>query len=218
MDNKTDMRRPAFRSGQNLKDGDTGFTLIEMLVSISILTVIMAGMFSFLWGASKHWHTGQNTEEVTENARMGLNRMTRELRQASQVVTAETYKVVFDVNFGVTPETKETITYDFRPGTGDQPGSIWRSTTANPGPPVILVNDVVNDVENMQVFTYYGNDYKCDSGLKDGTITWDELQACSSSPAAKVARVDISLTLKAGSENNQTFIDQAWLRNRSSSS
>ena len=218
MDNKTGMKRPASRLGQNLKDEEQGFTLIEMLVSIAILTVIMAGMFSFLWGASKHWHTGQNTAEVTENARMGLNRMTRELRQASQVVTAETDRVVFDVNFGVTSETKETITYEFKLGTGDQPGSIWRSTTANPGQQVILINDVVNDVENMQVFTYYGNDYKCDSGLKDGTITWDELQACSSSPETKVARVDISLALKTGSENSQTFIDQAWLRNRSSSS
>src|SRR3990170_5042492 len=65
-----------------------GFTLVEMLVSISILTVIMAGMFSFLWGASTHWTTAQNSAEVTENARLGLNRMTRELKQASYITSA----------------------------------------------------------------------------------------------------------------------------------
>lgn len=194
----------------DLKKEDQGFTLIEMLVSISILTVIMAGMFSFLWGASKHWSTAQNAAEVTENARLGLNRMTRELKQATEVTTAETHRLSFKVNFGT---GAESITYGFTPGYTGHPGSIWRSTSTAPGQEVTLVNDVQNDAQ-IPLFTYYGNDYKCDTELANGIVTWSELQACSASPASKIARVDISLTLATGSENGQTFVEQAWLRNR----
>lgn len=202
----SDIRRLSFRLRFNLKKEDQGFTLIELLVSISILTVIMAGMFTFLWGASKHWNTAQSSAEVTENARSGLNRMTRELKQATVITIAQTSELSFTVNFGT---GGETITYGFTPGYTDHPGSMWRSTSTAPGQQVILVNDV----QSMQ-FSYYGNDYKCDTELADGIITWSELQACSISPATKIARVDISLTLAKGSENGQTFVDQAWLRNR----
>ena len=202
----SDIRSPCFRLRFDLKKEDQGFSLIEMLVSISILTVIMAGMFSFLWGASKHWNTAQSSAGVTDNARLGLNRMTRELKQATNVTTAQTNQLSFRVNFGT---GAETITYGFTPGYTGHPGSIWRGTSTASGQQVTLVNDV----RSMQ-FSYYGNDYKCDTGIADGIVTWSELQACSASPASKIARVDISLTLATGSENGQIFVEQAWLRNR----
>lgn len=205
----SDTRSLSFSLRFDLKKEDQGFTLIEMLVSISILTVIMAAMFSFLWGASKHWSTAQNAAEVTENARLGLNRMTRELKQATEVSIAETHRLSFKVNFGT---GEETITYGFTLGDTGHPGSIWRSTSTAPGQQVTLVNDVQND-GLIPLFTYYGNDYKCDTD-PDGIVFWSELQACSASPASKIARVDISLTLATGSENGQTFVEQAWLRNR----
>lgn len=185
--------------------GADGFTLIEMLVSIAILAVILAGMFGFLWGVSKSWQKGQDVADVTENARQGLNRMTRELRQSSQVVTAQESEVAFEVNFGDGPET---ITYGFSPGEGGSPGTVWRTSTSSPGQ-FTLINNV-----NSVRFTYYGNDYRCDFN-GDGVITLQELEqpSCNGNPS-KIARVDINLTLSAGKENAQTFIDQAWLRNR----
>lgn len=185
-----------------------GFTLVEMLVSISILSVMMAGMFSFLWGASTHWGTAQDAAEVTENARLGLNRMTRELKQASSITSASSDLVSFRVNFGT---GAETITYGFTPGSGGDTGIVWRSTSTSPGEVTLI-----NDVESMQ-FVYYGNDYKCDTGIADGIVTWAELQACTTSPVLKIARVDISLILRAGNDSNQAFVEQAWLRNRSTS-
>jgi len=182
-----------------------GFTLVEMLVSIAILSVIMAAMFSFLWGTSNHWAAGKNTAETTDNARIGLNRMTRELKQASILTSAEPSLVSFNVDFG---GGQENITYGYTPGSGGEQGYLWRSTTSIPGEQVTLINNV----EDMQ-FTYYGNDYKCDQAM-DGTITWAELQACSADPISKVARIDINLSLKTGDQNTQTFMDQAWLRNR----
>ena len=198
------MRR-LFEPYSNLGCEERGFTLVEMLVSILIFAVIMAGMFTFLWGASSHWQAGKNSAEMTDNARTGLNRMTREIRQASIVTAAQADQLSFSVNFG---SGAEVITYGFTPGLNGDPGLIWRTTTAAPGVQLTLVSDV----QSMQ-FIYYGNDYKCDTD-GNGIITWSELQACSTSPASKIARVDVSLAMRAGNESDQTFSDQAWLRNR----
>lgn len=190
---------------------DEGFTLIELLVSIGILTVVLAATFTFLWGASKYWRKGQSNADVTENARMGLNRMTREMQQASVVTDAGTTQVSFTVDFG-TGTGPETITYGFAPGTGGAAGTVWRSSNIGPQN-VTLVNGVVS----VQ-FDYYGNDYRCDlNPLDPGLVTWTELQACSTTPAAKIARVDITLNLSSGTSSQQTFVGQSWLRNRNAS-
>ncbi|MCL4472508.1 MAG: prepilin-type N-terminal cleavage/methylation domain-containing protein [Actinobacteria bacterium] len=194
-----------FDPNSNLGTEEHGFTLVEMLVSILIFSVIMAGMFTFLWGASSHWQTGKNSADMTDNARTGLNRMTREIRQASIVTAAQINQISFSVDFGT---GAEVITYGFTPGDNGAPGLIWRSTTSAPDVQLTLVSDV----QSMQ-FSYYGNDYKCDAD-GNGVINWSELVACSTSPASKIARVDISLAMRAGNENDQTFTDQAWLRNR----
>jgi prepilin-type N-terminal cleavage/methylation domain-containing protein len=193
----------------NLRD-QRGFTLVEILVSIAILTVIMAGMFTFLWGTSKHWTTGRNLAEETDNARIGLNRMTRELKQSSQVTSAQSDQVSFRTNFG---SGDETITYGFTPGEGGEPGKIWRSSSLSPDQRVVIINGV-----ESYSFTFFGNDYKCDTQEPIGIITWGELQDCSTSPAAKIARVDISITLRSGNGAGETFVEQAWLRNRTTTS
>lgn len=184
--------------------GERGFTMIELLVSIMVLAVIMAGMFAFLWGASKHWQTGQNMADVNENARMGLNRMTRELRQSSEITTASTNEVVFDVNFGT---ADETVTYGFTAG-GNGAGTVWRETSLEAGQQLALMENV----ESVE-FVYYGNDYRCDSD-GDGKVTYAEIQGCPNGSTDMIARVDIVLTMRAGNNPSQVFLGQAWLRNR----
>lgn len=184
---------------------EQGFTLVEMLVSISIMTVVMSAIFTFLWGASSYWQSGQSTADVTENARLGLNRMTRELMQGSVLTTASANQVVFNVDFG---SGNETVTYGFEPGTGGESGYISRSSSSG-SQPVALINEV----EAVR-FDYYGNDYRCDLD-NNGVVFYTELQACATYPLTQISRVDILLTMRAGSAAKQTFVGQAWLRNRS---
>lgn len=186
---------------------EEGFTLIELLVSIGIFSVIMAGMFSFLWGVSAHWQTGQDIADATENARLGLNRMTRELRQASVVTAADSTSVSFNVDFG---EGQETITYSYTPGSeadGVANGTIWRTSTAS-------ADDValIDGVESVQ-FSYFGNNYRCDAN-NDGVISESEIYDCSDTPLSEIAEVDIDLVMNAGNRTSKTFDAQAWLRNR----
>ncbi|MHB0914465.1 MAG: PilW family protein [Thermoleophilia bacterium] len=182
--------------------GQNGFTMIEMLVSMAILTVIMTGMLSFLFGTSRNWQSTQDTADAVDNARIGLNRMTRELRQASRVTAADSTSVVFVADFG---SGAETITYRFEPGEGEEPGNVWRESTAAATDSVLIDN--VSEV----TFAYYGKDYRCDSN-GDGTITYAELGSCSASPTAKIARVDINLRLFSGDAVRE-FVGQAWCRN-----
>lgn len=186
---------------------EEGFTLIELLVSIGIFSVIMAGMFSFLWGVSAHWQTGQDIADATENARLGLNRMTRELRQASVITTAGSTSVSFNVDFGSGPET---VTYSYTPGSeseGTANGTIWRTSTASSGEVALI-----DGVESVQ-FSYFGNNYRCDTDT-DGIITESEIYGCSDTPLNEIAEVDINLVMNAGDRTSKTFDAQAWLRNR----
>ena len=142
-----------------------GFSLVELLVAIAVLAVFLSGVFAFLLGASNAWRTGQNTTNMTENARAGLNIMTRELKQASQITSASDNQVSFLVDFG-TGDGVQTITYGFTPGTGGTSGQVWRNS---PG------SVLINDASNIQ-FTYFGNDYRCDAN-GDGSIAYSELQS-----------------------------------------
>lgn len=182
-----------------------GFTLIEILVSMSLLTVVMAAIFAFLWGASNYLQTGQNTADVTENARLGLNRITRELQQASTVEVADTSQVSFTVNFGA---GDETVTYGFTPGTNGNMGTIWRSSTV--GPQNVTL---VNNVASVQ-FDYFGNDYRCDNAPADGLVTMAELQVCGGSQLSQIVRVDVTLNLASEGGSERSFVGQSWLRNR----
>lgn len=186
-----------------------GFTVIEILVSIMILSVVMAAIFSFLWGASNYWKFGRDAADVTENARLGLNRMTRELKQSSLITDAgSSTRVSFWVDLGASSGI-ETVTYGFTQGTGGNPGYVWRTIGA--GSQIRLVENVTN-VE----FAFFGNDYHCDTNPVDGVVTYNpELLLCSADPASKIARVDVKLTMGTGAGSTQIFVGQAWLRNRS---
>ena len=179
--------------------------MVELLVSIGIFTVIMAGMFAFLWGASLHWQTGQNMADINENARLGLNRMTREIKQSSEITEASTSQVQFDVNFGT---YDETVTYGFTPGYGGEPGTLWRESSLESGQQLILMDNV-----DSVTFEYFGNDYRCDED-QNGTVTYSEVTACDIDSASIIARVDIALSMRADSSPTKVFLGQAWLRNR----
>lgn len=177
--------------------------MVEILVAMGVLTVVMAGMLTFLFGTSRYWQSSQDTAEAVDNARIGLNRMTREIKQSSGIVTAQAETVTFEVDFGT---GLETITYRFEPGEGSVPGKIWRESSVAGGDS-ILVDQVAS-----AHFDYFGSDYRCDAD-GDGIITLAELVNCDGSPESRIARVDITLNLGTG-DSVREFVGQAWCRNR----
>lgn len=64
-----------------------GFTLLEIMVSLSLFTfaiILVNSMYSL---AQKSYNKGANKGELVQNARVSLDRMGRELRQSVNIVT-----------------------------------------------------------------------------------------------------------------------------------
>ncbi|ACA59485.1 PilW family protein [Candidatus Desulforudis audaxviator] len=65
-----------------LCDGQRGFTLIELLIASLILVLVLTVAQMLLFEALVSWQKGEARQEVRENLRRGLDRMSRELRAA----------------------------------------------------------------------------------------------------------------------------------------
>ncbi len=71
----------------NLKPKN-GFTLAEMLVVISIFALLMIMIFSIYILSQRAYYTSDTKAEIDQNGRIALDRMSREIRQAKEIVTA----------------------------------------------------------------------------------------------------------------------------------
>lgn len=64
-----------------------GFTLTELLVSIVILAIVTGAVFISYSLSQKAYREGERTAEITQNGRVILERITRELHQAREIAT-----------------------------------------------------------------------------------------------------------------------------------
>jgi len=83
-----------------------GFSLIEMMVVVVILGLIVLGLVTFFTGGTKSWVAGQSQLKAQREARQAIDRMVREIREASEVTTNTDTKIIFNTPWetGVTYE------------------------------------------------------------------------------------------------------------------
>ena len=67
---------------------ERGFTLAELLVTMAVTGLILAGVFALQQTGQYAYLAGAARAETQQNARTALDRMTRELRTGSQVTAA----------------------------------------------------------------------------------------------------------------------------------
>ncbi len=65
----------------------TGLTLIEVIISITILILILFIVYSSYTLSIQSYVEGENIAEITQNGRVILERLSREIRQAKEIVT-----------------------------------------------------------------------------------------------------------------------------------
>ncbi len=68
------------------KKNCSGMTLIELMVVITILSMVILGLVSFFGGGIRSWISGQNQLQAQREARIALDRMVREIREANRVI------------------------------------------------------------------------------------------------------------------------------------
>lgn len=137
-----------------------GFTLIEVLITLFLLGIVTTTMYQLLFTQAQGSRVAQSVSQDTQEARLGLNRMIRDTRQADTLSDANAdagYTVV--VNYEGADQT-ETFAYD----------AGAKQITLNNQP---LVKQVT-PVSGTPMFGYTSNVLACDSN-GDGLVTAAEL-------------------------------------------
>ena len=90
-----------------------GFSLIELMVVVVILGIIVLGLVTFFTGGAKSWVAGQSQLEAQRNARQAMDRMVREIREASVITTNDDKKIIFNTPWvtGITYELLSNTIY-----------------------------------------------------------------------------------------------------------
>jgi prepilin-type N-terminal cleavage/methylation domain-containing protein len=77
-----------------------GFSLIELTVTLGILSLIIIGLVTFFSGGTRSWVTGQYQLEAQRNARLAMDRMVKEIREADSINDSSTlYRISFHTPF-----------------------------------------------------------------------------------------------------------------------
>lgn len=98
-----------------------GLTLIEILVSIAILTIVIAGIFAVLNLGDMTWHSDMGLVDLQQAGRQAMDGMVREVRQSrtSDITISEPgpdtgAKIQFIIPLDITTDPitySETISY-----------------------------------------------------------------------------------------------------------
>lgn len=205
---------------------DGGFTLVEVLVSMALFAVLGTVLLGFALGSARVADDVQAATDVTEEARLATERMTRELRQAESLsgavvdagkVVAMTLEIDFDGNGSIDTSAvdPEVLTYRWLP---DQ----QRLTlTANNGTtqPVLAGGVELVDIRLRSSQWIYDG---AGPTPPDGTTTWQELDASSigngngqpdADELALIDLVSVELVVRDG-DTSRRFTVQADMRNR----
>lgn len=86
-----------------------GFTLVEILVSVAILSFVVAGIFMVLNIADKSWHSDMGLLDLQQQARQAMDGMVREIRQSDSsdiTITNNGGRVEFYI-----PDVSNAISY-----------------------------------------------------------------------------------------------------------
>jgi type II secretory pathway pseudopilin PulG len=167
---------------RRVRSDESGMTLIEILVSISLFMIVSVGFYQVLFSGSNGADTAQNIVQVSEEARLGFNRMIRDTRESltlqgsggTGAPTSTLYNVQIDF------DGNGTITTSGANPTGDFENLTF---TYSAGDREIKLNGEtliagVEPIGSRPVFDYASNllEYDWDA---NGTTSWQEIDAAS---------------------------------------
>lgn len=88
-----------------MRERDKGFTLLEVVIAMTLLSIVLLAGNQLLFSGLKSWIHGEEQIDVVQNMRVGMDFMTREIRSATGVKTANSSYIIITV-----------LNYDFSTG------------------------------------------------------------------------------------------------------
>jgi prepilin-type N-terminal cleavage/methylation domain-containing protein len=117
-----------------------GMTLIELMITLAILSVIILGLVVFFTGGVRSWITGQSQLEAQRNARQAMESMVREIRHGESIVGNSDDDTIIVSVPALGSESAYNVTYDLS-GTTISRGS----------------NPLISNVQSL-ILEYYESD------------------------------------------------------------
>lgn len=136
------------RLSRRLVGEESGFTLVEVMVTIMLMLTVMFALYSIFDMSLRVFGLGNDKTEATQNARLGLERMEREIRAAYPYDKANGNKTLFtartaaqitfgnDRNGNRLVDPNEVISYR----RGDDPNTLVRENSGTSQPVVEFVD------------------------------------------------------------------------------
>lgn len=201
---------------------DSGFTLVEFMVAMSLFVTLMAVTMSVVVASNDAVATASQVQNLNEEARQAINRMSRDLRQANTIVTGlnpdkppATAGGIVAVRFtadyngdGCAPSpvtatvscpiaynagNPEDLTYCYDPGTRQLYVADNQATA--PTSPITCSGGQPLLAGNVAGFTieYNSNQYHYDLSPSNGITTWRELDAAAPPVGNNNSALDVEL-------------------------
>lgn len=145
----------------------TGFTLIEILVSITILALISLMVGFFILQGYKYWNLTQAQKEVQEQAKNNLGDITKEIRKAQiaqsgayAIGEAQPLSLIFYADIDAAPDIEKihyflednNLVKEIIKPSGDPPAYTQAPETK------IISSYLINNEENP-IFSYFDENY-----------------------------------------------------------
>jgi len=84
-----------------------GFSIIELMVVIAILSIIILGLVTFFTGGTRAWVSGQSQLKAQREARQVMDRMVKEIRHGQSATRNSIESITIRI-----PELSDTSAYD----------------------------------------------------------------------------------------------------------
>lgn len=200
---------------------ERGFTLIEMLVTMAIFSVVSVSFYQLMFSVVRGSDEAQSVAAVSEEARMGFNRMVRDTREGQALTAATPDEFTVRVDYENDELGPQLLTFK------------WNGQDVLLNGEVLMRGiDCLRPAEeapcSQDVFTYSSNELAYDWDL-NGVTSWEELDEASDSSHGVVGvgnndgilnseislltDVTFALSVTSGNSDGRLFA-QAQLRNK----
>lgn len=178
---------------------DRGFTLVELLVGSSLFLVLSATLFSTVLSGANSAKNNRQYNDLNEEARLLLNRMSRELREAQEIVAvsnpgaavSSSGTALYSSYYTANANGDVSLTFDvdfngngtIEPNAPDPEELTYKYDRANRRVLLLASGEelpvLAGNVESFAL-RFTSRSYQSDGAIdstKDGTVQWEELDA-----------------------------------------